>query len=66
MNTVKRDMKDTGKRGNPTISRRLSIQNELKIDCIYVLSLTAQATVTAAARRACKCHQYHDTSALIQ
>lgn len=65
---VKRDMKDTGKRGNPTISRRLSFWNELKIDCIYVLSLKTQAAALAAAAalRACRCHQYHDTSALIQ
>lgn len=34
---VKRNIKDTGKRGNATISRRLYGVNELKIECIYDL-----------------------------
>ena len=41
-NTVKpekRDMNDTSKRGMSTITRPIPYANELKIECIYDLSL---------------------------
>ncbi|MNM90466.1 hypothetical protein D3C81_1027280 [compost metagenome] len=48
---VKRDIKDTGKRGNATISRCLYGVNELKIECIYDLDLRPCHLTTFTHRR---------------